>query len=206
MKILVVSDYVASQLYHPSIRQRFGDVNLVLSCGDLPYYYLEYLISTLDTPLYYVRGNHQNQVEFGAEGARESPWGAIDLNQRCLSINETLLAGIEGCLVYNYGPVQYTQREMWMKVFALAPRLMVNYLRYRRFLDIFVTHAPPWQIQDASDQAHRGIKAFLWVDRVFRPIYHLHGHTHVYSQQTITETVLGSTKIMNVYGYRVVSI
>ena len=32
--------------------------DLVLSCGDLPFDYLEYLVSRLDVPVFYVPGNH----------------------------------------------------------------------------------------------------------------------------------------------------
>ena len=62
MKILAVSDTEVPILYSPSIVQRFRDVDVIISCGDLPYYYLEYMISMLDVPLYYVRGNHASQV------------------------------------------------------------------------------------------------------------------------------------------------
>jgi len=43
---------------------RFGDVELVLSCGDLPYYYLEYIVSMLNVPLLYVHGNHDAPPEY----------------------------------------------------------------------------------------------------------------------------------------------
>ena len=35
MKILALSDQVVEQLYSPSIKERFGDVSLVVGCGDL---------------------------------------------------------------------------------------------------------------------------------------------------------------------------
>jgi len=37
---------------------------------------------------------------------------------------------------------------------------------------------------------------------VFQPTLHLHGHIHVYRQQTITETQVNQTWIMNTFGYR----
>ncbi len=113
-----------------------------------------------------------------------------------------LLAGLEGSLVYNYGPAQYTQSEMWGLVWALVPQLMTNRIRYGRYLDVFVTHAPPAGIHDAPDPAHQGVKAFLWLDQVFRPRFHFHGHVHVYSPEMKTETRLGSTWVINTYGYK----
>jgi Icc-related predicted phosphoesterase len=96
----------------------------------------------------------------------------------------------------------YSQAEMWMHVFSLLPGLLLNRLRYGRYLDVFVTHAPPWGIHDAQDLPHQGIKAFLWLDRVFQPVYHLHGHTHLHHQTGRQETHLGKTRILNVYGYQ----
>jgi len=58
MKILAISDIVVPQLYTEQIPERFLDVDLVLSCGDLPYEYLEYIVTRLGKPLFYVRGNH----------------------------------------------------------------------------------------------------------------------------------------------------
>jgi hypothetical protein len=112
-----------------------------------------------------------------------------------------LLAGIEGSNRYNFGEHQYTQVEMWAFAFSLAPALMVNKIRYGRYLDILITHAPPWKIHDMDDLPHHGIKAFNWLIKVFTPLYHLHGHTHVYRPDTIIETQVGATCVINTYGY-----
>jgi uncharacterized protein len=203
MKILAVSDEERAIIYNPSITQRFGDVDLVISCGDLPYYYLEYIISTLNKPLYYVRGNHAARVEFGETTERKGPWGGTDLHRRCKRDESgLLLAGIEGSLQYNFGPHQYSELEMWWMVLRLVPCMLWNKLRYGRYVDIFVTHAAPWQIHDADDRAHRGVKAFRWLIDVFKPAFLLHGHIHVYRPDTITETEVNQTRVMNVFGYR----
>jgi predicted phosphodiesterase len=49
MKVLAISDIVIDWIYSPQIRTRFSDVNLAIGCGDLPQYYLEYIINALDT-------------------------------------------------------------------------------------------------------------------------------------------------------------
>jgi len=207
MKILTVSDVELSYIYSPTLKERFGDSDMVISCGDLPYYYLEYIISSLDVPLYYVRGNHASKVEFSSEGERHYPWGGVDLHQRCLTTpNGLLLAGLEGSLRYNNGPHQYTQSEMWMMVFGLVPGLILNRIRYGRYLDIFVAHAPPWKIHDKDDRPHQGIKAFRWLINVFKPPVFLHGHIHIYRQDTVTETTLPYTSVINSYGHREITI
>jgi Icc-related predicted phosphoesterase len=207
MKILTVSDVELSYIYSPTVKDRFGDADLVISCGDLPYYYLEYIISSLDVPLYYVRGNHANKVEFSAEGERHYPWGGIDLHQRSLCTpNNLLIAGLEGSLRYNLGPHQYQQYEMWMMVFQLVPKLLYNRMRYGRYLDIFVAHAPPWKIHDQDDRPHQGIKAFRWLIDVFQPPVFLHGHIHIYRQDAVTDTIIKNTRVINSYGHRVLTI
>lgn len=207
MNILAVSDIELGYIYNVQIAQRFQDVDLVVSCGDLPYYYLEFIISMLDKPLYYVRGNHQGKVEIGVGGERTSPWGAVDLhNCTARTQHGLLLAGVEGSLRYNFGPHQYSQAEMWANVLSLAPSLLYNRIRHGRFLDIFISHAPPWKIHDMDDLPHRGIKAFRWLIRVFKPTYHLHGHIHVYRPGTQIQTQLENTQVVNCYGYRELSL
>lgn len=203
MKILAVSDVELGVVYSPHVRERFPGVDVIIGCGDLPYSYLEFMVSTLDARLYYVRGNHSPRTEHTVAGDRRSPWGGFNLHGRSARHESgLLLAGVEGCLQYNYGPHQYTQFEMWLLVLALVPRLLLNKIRYGRYLDVFVTHAPPWKIHDADDRPHRGVRAFRWLDRVFQPALHLHGHIHIYRQDTTRETQLGATRIINAYGYR----
>ncbi|MBG0787693.1 MAG: metallophosphoesterase [Anaerolineaceae bacterium] len=208
MKLLTVSDKEVPLIYSPQIKERFKDVALALSSGDLSYYYLEYIISSLDIPLYYVRGNHAKIVEYGVAGPRTKPWGAVDLHRKVVRDPKTglLLAGIEGSLVYNRGKYQYTQAEMWSMVMQLVPALMWNKVRYGRYLDVFVTHAPPWGIHDDDDRAHQGVKAFNWLIETFQPAFHIHGHIHIYRPGIITETKIGKTLVLNTYGYRKLSL
>jgi Icc-related predicted phosphoesterase len=207
MKLLGISDTEIAFIYSRMVVERFPDVDIVIACGDLPYYYLEYIISMLNVPLYFVRGNHASKVEFGSTTNRTSPWGAVDLHERVLEDSSgLLLAGLEGCVTYNMGPYQYTQQQYWQKVFRLVPRMLINKARVGRYLDIFVSHAPPWKVHAMGDPAHLGVKAFNWLINTFKPSYHLHGHIHVYRQDTITSTLVGSTNVLNVYGYREISI
>ena len=207
MKILAISDLEHDLIYTPTVAKRFKGVDLVAGCGDLPFYYLEYVVSCLDVPLYYVHGNHVSTVEHTTGGDRTHPWGAVNVHMRTVT-DETglLVAGIEGSLRYNYGPHQYTQAEMWILAGLLSLKLMQNRILRGRYLDIFISHAPPWQIHDRDDQPHRGIKAFLWLDRVFQPAYHFHGHTHLYRQDEPWRTRYFQTDIVNAYGYREVEL
>lgn len=198
---LVVSDTIIPILYSPLLVERFPDIGLLIGCGDLPYYYLEYLVSTLNAPLFFVRGNHDKLVDYGGEHERSSPGGGIDLHRRVENWRGVLLAGVEGSLRYRNGPFQYSQVEMWLHVFKLIPGLLINRIRHRRFLDIFVTHAPPFGVHDSEDLPHQVIRAFRWLIKTFTPGYHFHGHIHTYNPNTTIETIVGSTRVINAYGY-----
>ena len=202
INILTLSDIEVSLLYNSQASERFPNIDLILGCGDLSYDYLEYLISRFDVPLYFVHGNHCKINESDSGTPITAPQGGVDLHRKVVNHRGLLLAGIDGCIRYRSGPYQYAQWEMWWLVFSLAPALLLNRILYGRYLDIFVTHAPPWGIHDASDLAHQGARAFRWFLRTFKPAFHFHGHIHVYRPDTITETLFVRTRVVNTFGYR----
>lgn len=202
LRALSLSDVIVQFIYSPHVRQRFNSVDLVIGCGDLPYYYLEFVISMLDVPLFYVRGNHDKPVEYSLSGQRQGPIGGIDLHRRTIAHKGALFAGVEGSLRYRPGEYQYSQGEMWGHVISLFPGLLKNKLKYGRYLDIFVTHAPSQGIHDCSDLAHQGINAFRWFVDVFKPKYHIHGHIHIYRPDAVMETQFNNTLVINTFGHR----
>jgi Icc-related predicted phosphoesterase len=149
-----------------------------------------------------VRGNHDKQVEYHTSGECKGPAGGVDLHGRVVNYNGLLMAGVEGSLRYRDGPYQYTQTEMFGNVLRLVPGLLWNRLRYGRYLDLFVSHAPPMNIHDKEDLPHNGVIAFRWLLQVFQPTYHLHGHVHLYRPDAISDTKYGNTRILNSYAYR----
>jgi Icc-related predicted phosphoesterase len=212
MKILAISDEVVASLYDPRIREKFADVSLVIGCGDLPYYYLEFIVTLLDVPLYYVPGNHDRPRQYLSDGRIiDHAQGCEPLDGQVVSLamlrhhSPLLLAGLGGCLRYNMDAShQYTQSEMTSRALQLAPALALNRLRYGRALDIFVAHAPPRGIHDAEDLAHTGFDVFLRLMDAARPRYLLHGHSHVYRSDAVTQTRYKDTTVVNVYPYRVI--
>ncbi len=211
MKILALSDQVVEHLYSPLVKERFGDVDLVVGCGDLPNYYFDYIVSMLNVPLALVPGNHDlpvaspnaDQDSGGSVGAR---WSA-NIDGMVIQEQGLLMAGLGGSIRYRPDGIhQYTQTEMAGRALALAPRLYWNRFRHGRFLDILVTHAPPRGIHDAEDPAHVGFVVFNRLIAHFRPRYLLHGHSHVYRRCDVTTTQVGPTTIINVYPYRVIEV
>lgn len=207
MKILAVSDKVVETLYSPALAEYFGDVELVIACGDLPFYYLEFIISTLNVPCFFVYGNHDYNIRQTMEGPRTiHPPGWVNLDERSVCAGGLLLAGLEGSLRYRPDGVhQYTQTDMRWKAFRLLPCLLLNRLQHGRYLDILVTHSPPFGIHDGPDYPHVGFRVFLTLMERFRPRYLLHGHKHVYGPEP-TRTTYRHTRVINVYPYRVIEV
>ena len=204
MKILAVSDKVVSSIYSSCIRERFGDVDMVLSCGDLPYSYLEYIVTMLDVPCFFVHGNH-DQPEYMADGRTlTEPGGWVNLDGRTVYARGTLLGGLEGSVRYKpRAPFQYTDSEMAYKSWRMAPALLMNHVLHGRYLDILITHAPPFGIHAGEDLCHRGFKALLGLMARFRPRYLLHGHKHIYGPEPSRTRYL-DTEVINVYPSRVI--
>jgi uncharacterized protein len=206
MKILAVSDRVMEQLYCADVRQKYPDVDLIIGCGDLPFYYLDFLVSALDRRLVYVRGNHDKGPQYTVEGrVLEKVPGGDDIHGRVAKREGLLLAGLEGSMRYQpNAPFMYTESEMRYQVAQLLPLLLRNKLRYGRFLDILVTHSPPFGIHDKPDIPHTGFKIFSNLLQWVKPRYMLHGHIHIYRRDTVTVSKIAETTIINVYPYRLI--
>ena len=191
MRILTISDRVEPLLYDRFDRQRFEDIDLILSCGDLPPEYLSFLLGKLNAPLYFVRGNHDFRHD------SKTPMGCIDLNADLVKFRGINILGLEGSRWYNGGPYQYTERQMYWKIQRLRPRIW-----RMGGVDIVITHAPPRHIHDAEDRCHRGFKSFRWLLDKYSPLYFIHGHIHAnFTDQSQRMTRLNQTQVINTYGY-----
>jgi len=205
MKILTVSDKVVESIYSPAIKERFGDVDLVLACGDLPPYYLEFIVTMLNVPLLYVFGNHDQGIYTYNGEFQHAPTGCINVDERVVKVQGLLIGGLEGSMRYSdRGNHQYTEVNMLWKALRMSPALWWNRLRHGRFLDILITHAPPYGIHDDTDLCHTGFKTFLHMMDIYRPRYLIHGHRHVYNPHTAMRTTYRHTQVVNTYGYQVI--
>ncbi|NPA91423.1 MAG: metallophosphoesterase [Chloroflexi bacterium] len=203
MRVLSISDKVVPQLYEQDPRPIVGPVDLILSCGDVPFYYVDYLATTLQVPFYFVHGNHPMGANVTWPGRRPIPQGA-NVHARVVNYRGLLIAGLEGSRRYRPGaPFQYTEWEMGLHCAKLIPRLLWNRLVYGRYVDVLITHAPPRHIHDAEDRAHQGFVCFRWFMRLFRPRVLIHGHKHVYRQDEPRVTRFHQTTVINTYPYRV---
>ena len=218
MKILCVSDHVDPLLYNSSVRERFPDIDLVISAGDLPMEYLGFLASSFNTPVLFVFGNHNLSAMDNFRPRPALPgdgisidhrwvntYGSTYIHRRVVRAGDLLIAGLGGSLRYNQGENQYTERQMFFEIIRMAPRLIWNRLVRGRYLDILVTHASPYGIHDQPDRCHTGFHAFRWFMQRFRPRYLLHGHIHLYDLNAGRVTIDGDTTVINVYSHFVLN-
>jgi len=192
-------------LYCSNVWEKFPGIDMVIGCGDLPYYYLEFLVSAFDVPLIFVHGNHDSGAQYGAgRGQITKVQGGTPIDGRTRVVNDLLLAGLGGSMRYRpNAKYMFTESEMNRQVARLIPQFIWNRQRYGRYLDILVAHSPPFGIHDRPDIPHTGFKVFLKIMEWFKPRYLLHGHIHIYRQDTIRETLYQETKVINVYPYHI---
>jgi len=201
MKILCVSDQIDPLVYTNSIKNRFADVDIILSAGDLPLDYLEFIVSSLNKPLLFVFGNHHTQEMTNISSESH---GCIYIGSKVHREEGLIVAGLGGSMRYNLGVNQYTDFQMYLEIFKLMPRLLINRLIHGRFLDILLTHAPPSGIHDKKDRCHKGFKAFLWFIKTFRPKYLVHGHIHLYDLSDSRISRWMETSVINAYSHYVI--
>lgn len=187
--ILAVADTVSPALYDHFVAERWRDVDLVLSCGDLPPTYLDFLCSSLNVPVLYVRGNHDDVFP------KEQYNGCENAHGRILQCHGVRVAGFEGSLRYNHGVYQHTEVEM---------RRTVRRTRLRALRsgppNIILAHAPPAGCHDAADLCHRGFACFRTAIDIWQPAIFVHGHVHAYNRGPKVSKI-GETTVINAYPY-----
>lgn len=226
MKILIVSDQIDPFVYSSNIKEVFADIDCVLCAGDLDMNYIDFIVSTLNKPTYFVFGNHNltafkyfhkevrknNQIESYSCGATYAGFKVI--RDPCILWNHPakkhptplLIAGASGSRDYNHGQCQYTEFQMKMKLLKLVPKLLFNKLRYGRYLDIFLTHATPRHVHDHEDNCHKGFKVFNKFIKKYKPIYMVHGHIHLYDLNEPRISVYKESIIVNAFGHYVIDL
>ncbi len=191
VRILAVADEVDESLGRETMGSLRPDV--VVSCGDLPFDHLEYLVTLANVPLLYVRGNHD-------PGAGPDPGGCTPLDGRAAAAAGLRFAGLGGSHRYSDGPNQYTEPQMRRRARRLARRSRVA------GIDVLVTHAPPYGLGDEpTDPCHRGFEAFGDLVRRLRPALVVHGHIHPYGRAR-ADRAIGDTAVVNVIPYRLLEV
>jgi hypothetical protein len=210
-RILAIADEVDEGLYTDKLTKLHPD--LVLSAGDLPFDYLEYVVSRLDVPLVYVPGNHDAELRssdptwtpLGADAPERGPLGCVNADGRVVVAAGLRIAGLGGSMRYRRGPNQYTDAEMRWRALSLEVRIRLNPARKARKLDVLLTHAPPVGWGPSDDLAHRGFNAFTKLVNDLNPRLMVHGHVHPYGRAP-QERRLGATQVINAVPLRLIEL
>ncbi|MGA2976391.1 MAG: metallophosphoesterase [Spirochaetia bacterium] len=216
MRLLCIADHVDPFIYSTGLKQRYGNVNMVLSAGDLTLEYYDFIVSVLNKPLFFVFGNHhlEERAAFGNRldlfDRRGNPWehagGATCLEGKVVRVQGLAIAGLGGSIWYNGGENQYTDFTMFLAILRLVPRMLWHRIFHGRFLDVLITHSPPYGINDLPDPCHTGFRIFLWFMRTFKPRYLVHGHVHLYDRNAVREAQYQNTTIINAYDHVVIDL
>ena len=228
MKILCLSDYVDPLIYNQNIKETFSDIDLIICAGDLPLDYIDFVVTMLNKPTYFIFGNHNlKEFSYYHKSARDfGPSFDHDINKsnyghggtyagfkvisdKSLMITDSvtgkqrplLIAGVSGTLEYNKGLNQYTEHQMKLKLLKLGPKLLINKIKYGTYLDIFLTHASPRHIHDKEDPCHKGFECYNWFIQKYKPAYMIHGHIHLYDAREQRVTKTGDTVVVNAYAH-----
>ena len=219
MKILCISDHIDPIIYSVRIKSRYKDIDLVLSAGDLHPNYYDYIMSNLNKPLYFIYGNHKlNGIEYYEKAFRAelfitlyrkckfAPGSGTHIDKRIINNKGLLIGGLGGSRWYNGGKNQFTEFGMAIKIIKILPSLIFNRILHGRFIDILLTHSPPYGIHDRKDRCHRGFKVFCLFIRLFKPRYFIHGHIHLYDQNEERIERFFNTDVINAYNHYIIDV
>lgn len=131
-------------------RARLEGIDLILSCGDLPKKYLEYLTNFTAAPILYVHGNHDGSYQTQGE-----PGGCICVDDQVYTWKGLRIMGLGGCQRYNKEDTyQYTEKAMRRRVHKLK-----HQAHKRGGIDLLLTHAPAKGLNDGDDCATGALSA-----------------------------------------------
>lgn len=191
MKILLVSDVESAYIWDHFEPERFRDIELVISCGDLKAEYLSFIVTMIKAPVFYVNGNHNTDYK------RKPPEGCDSIDGTIAVYKGVRILGLGGSMKYNgEPPFQFTENEMERRIFKIMPALLKN-----NGFDILVTHAPAFGLGDGEDLCHRGFESYKRLLKRYAPKYFIHGHVHLNYGLKERMMTYGSTSIINAYGY-----
>ncbi len=178
MKILVLADIDDLRWRHGP-----GRADLLLSCGDTADPVILEAAEAYDcSSILAVKGNH--------DGAESFPDPVEDLHLRTIEHSGLTFGGFNGSWKYKpRGPFLYEQEE--------ARKLLEDFPP----VDVLLTHNSPRRIHDRDDGVHTGFEALNNYIARAKPKVLFHGHQHL-----DRETKLGETRIIGVYGRRLIEI
>ncbi len=128
--------------------------------------------------------------------------GCRYIHRRFVEHDGIRIAGFSGSRWYNGNLNQFTEREMA----RFARRMRFSLWRHGG-VDVILTHTPPRYINDREDLCHRGFHVFRRLIEKYQPRFFIHGHIHqLFADDSERVSVLGTTQVINCYGYHIFKI
>lgn len=193
MKILLLSDKEEPCLWDYFDIERYKDIELIISCGDLKPEYLSFLVTMINVPLLYVPGNHDTRY------ISSPPEGCESIDGKFINFNGVRIVGFGGSSCYNYKEFQYTEKQMKKRISKLKFKLWLN-----KGFDILVSHSPAFELGDGQDLCHKGFICFRNLLDKYSPKFFFHGHQHLNYNRGSRITKYKNTTIVNAYGYHII--
>ncbi len=189
-KILCISDIeILNKMEENLLKQRFKDIDFIMSAGDVSNQYLDYLVSVLNKDIIIVNGNHIYHRDHPITFAKV-------IDGKFLKYKGLRILGLDGCKVYSFQEHQYTEYQMGIKI-------LKNIFSLFKGVDIVLSHASPAGIHDIDDGVHNGFKVFNKVITYFKPKLWIHGHIHLPNYMVHQDTDVEGTAVSNTFGYRI---
>lgn len=196
MRILLLADEESKYYWDYFEKEKLEGIDLIISCGDLAPQYLSFLATFAKVPVLYVYGNHDYCYD------ETPPDGCICIDDDLYVHEGVRILGLGGCMSYNFGPLQYTQQEMDKRVRKLRRKI-----RRQGGIDILITHAPAYRLNDGQDLPHTGFTAFTKLMDTYEPKLFAHGHVHInYGRDFKRESFYKNTRVINAYEKYVIDI
>lgn len=192
MKILLVADREEPYIWDYFDHERFRDIEMIISCGDVKAEYLSFLVTMIKAPLFYVPGNHNDRYTL------HPPEGCVSIDGKIVDYKGIRVMGLGGSRFYSGGIFQYSESQMQRRISRLKARIWWN-----RGFDILVSHAPAWGLGDGKDLCHQGFQAFNRLIDKYSPRYFIHGHQHLGYNTQPRIIHYRNTTIINAYGYHI---
>jgi Icc-related predicted phosphoesterase len=178
MKLLVVAD---DDAVFRNFKSETTDV--LIACGDLADgSIIEAARVSASSRIFAVKGNHDTNQSF--------PPPIVDLHLRVEHCGGLTFGGFHGSWRYKpRGHFLYDQDEV--------ERLLSGFPA----VDVFVAHNSPRHLHDRDDEVHLGFDAFSTYIARAQPRLFVHGHQHINR-----ESALGRTKVLGVYGAKLIAV
>ncbi len=189
MRILLLADEESKYYWDFFEKSKLDGIDLIISCGDLAPQFLSFLATFAKVPVLYIHGNHDYCYD------DTPPDGCICIDDDVYIYEGVRIMGLGGCMSYNYGPYQFTQDEMKKRVKKLRRKI-----KKAGGIDILVTHAPAYKLNDSEDLPHTGFEAFTEVMDAYKPKLFAHGHVHInYGRDFKRDSMYNETRVINAF-------